>query len=435
MARQSLVLAGILLLSTTGRAQQDNGPECDCFKTNGSTEAYFSYHHFFDYRNVPSSLTSNPKVITDPRDTSDAKNTSAFFSNSSWIADWAIQNWDNSDSLNTSDSDATVLMINSPNNVYIGVFISVLPGKQSNRSNPFLTESSTDGNSAYSTYLTLRTARTENFQSAAEIDSKALNYHYLSARFLARIIGDLGGCAGMFTWRCPTASCSTLSSNVEEADIEVLTKGPQNRIQLTNQPSESTSGQTLSQATLNATLPGGVEWSTWNEYRYDWLPGISSWYVNGMSVGNISFQAPKNPAGLILNMWSNGGSWTGNMSIGGTSYLQVQWIEIVYNTSDATTGSKRVRSEYNLMEQVSEPPKSQVGEQFGPFGELPRLDGHKGVAPRADNSTGCSIVCSVDTNVVSAGTPVVLNVAGLAKERQATELLIIILVLLGLWFI
>jgi len=121
MARQTLVLARILLLSAVVAAQTDNGAECDCFKTNGSTEAYFSYHRFFDYRNVPYSLTSNPKVLTDPTNTSDANNSSAFFSSSSWTADWTAQNWDNSDSLNTSNSDATILMINSPNNVYIGM--------------------------------------------------------------------------------------------------------------------------------------------------------------------------------------------------------------------------------------------------------------------------------------------------------------------------
>jgi beta-glucanase (GH16 family) len=242
----------------------------------------------------------------------------------------------------------------------------------------------------------------------------------------------------MFTWRCPTVSCSTSSSNVEEADIEILTSGPRNKIQLTNQPSESASGDTLPQATLNATLPGGVEWSAWNEYRYDWLPDLSSWYVNGASVGNISFQAPKNPAGLILNMWSNGGSWTGNMSIGAASYLQILWIEIAYNSSGPTTGSKMVRDGLELLEQASEIPTSQVSDQFGPFGELSRSSarphGHGLAASRADSSTGCRIVCSVDTNVTTPGTPVEVGIAGHEKERQAIQSLIVISVLLGFWF-
>jgi hypothetical protein len=130
MARQTSVLASIFLLSTLGTAQKDNGGECDCFKTNGSTEAYFSYHRFFDYRNVPFSLTSNPEILTSSSDTSNAQNSSAFFSQPSWTADWAAQNWDNSDTLNTPDSDATILMINSPNNVYIGMSSPSSPPKR-----------------------------------------------------------------------------------------------------------------------------------------------------------------------------------------------------------------------------------------------------------------------------------------------------------------
>jgi hypothetical protein len=121
MAGQALALFSILLLCTLGRAQKDNGGSCDCFKTNGSTGAYFSYHRFFDYRNVPYSLTSNPKVLTSASDSSNAPNTSAFFSRTSWTADWAAATWDNSDSINKPNSDATVFMINSPNNVYIGI--------------------------------------------------------------------------------------------------------------------------------------------------------------------------------------------------------------------------------------------------------------------------------------------------------------------------
>jgi hypothetical protein len=160
--------------------------------------------------------------------------------------------------------------------------------------------------------------------------------------------------------------------------------------------------------------------------------------VNGASVGNISFQAPKNPAGLILNMWSNGGSWTGNMSIDDASYLQIQWIEIVYNTSGPTRGSKMVRAGPELLGQASELPTSQVSDQFGPFGELSRSfarpHGHGLVASRQDSSTGCRIVCSVDTDVVSKGTPVEVGIAGRGKERQATQLLIVTSVLFWFWF-
>ncbi len=120
-AFQIATVFSTLLLSSFCAAQKDNGQECDCFLTNGSSAAYFSYHRFFDYRNIPSSLTSAPPVITDEIDTKNAEATSPYFTDSSWTKDWAAQTWDNSDQLNTSDSDATILMINSQNNVYIGM--------------------------------------------------------------------------------------------------------------------------------------------------------------------------------------------------------------------------------------------------------------------------------------------------------------------------
>jgi hypothetical protein len=126
MAGKKIAILGILLLCTVGEAQKDNGAKCDCFKTNDSTGAYFSYHRFFDYRNVPLSLTSNPKVLTSASDSSNAPNTSAFFSSPSWTADWSAATWDNSDSINTPDSDATIFMVNSPNNVYIGIVVKDL---------------------------------------------------------------------------------------------------------------------------------------------------------------------------------------------------------------------------------------------------------------------------------------------------------------------
>lgn len=131
----------------------------------------------------------------------------------------------------------------------------------------------------------------------SEIDSVAQNYKYISARFYARVIGSEGACAGIFTYRAPITSKRSLlanyaqrfsfsehsaSGNVQEADIEILTSGPRNMVQYTNQPSNSPNGNILAQATANETMPANVDWSVWNEYRLDWTEGMSEWYVNGV---------------------------------------------------------------------------------------------------------------------------------------------------------
>ena len=257
------------------------------------------------------------------------------------------------------------------------------------------TDLSTDASPDYKTYLTLRTTRTPTFQSAAEIDSVKTNYQHLSLRLLARVVGSPGACAGIFTWYCPGLCRATSSPDVEEADIEILTSSPKpNNIHFTNQPSESPLGYTFTNATTNPEIPNGRLWTEWNEYRYDWTPGMSTWYVNDEKVANISFHAPERPSQLILNMWSNGGSWTGNMSVGDAAFLQIQWIEIAFNTSDVTTkrdesGSGNKRGLWETLRSDSE--------------------NGRGLESRADGKHGgCKVMCSIDSGTV-VGTPVVVK--------------------------
>lgn len=37
-------------------------------------------------------------------------------------------------------------------------------------------------------------------------------------------------------------------------------------------------------------------------------------------------------------MWSDGGVWSGNMSVGSSAELQVEWIQILFNTSGKREG-------------------------------------------------------------------------------------------------
>jgi hypothetical protein len=120
LALPTLLSTSILLFSTLTAAQKDNGPQCDCFRTNGSSAAYFTFHRFHDFRNVNLSLTASPEVLTDAANTTNAKATSAFFLDKAWTNDWEIQNWNNTDGGLATVNNASVLMINSLNNIYIG---------------------------------------------------------------------------------------------------------------------------------------------------------------------------------------------------------------------------------------------------------------------------------------------------------------------------
>ncbi|KAG8357578.1 hypothetical protein FVEN_g4764 [Fusarium venenatum] len=239
-------------------------------------------------------------------------------------------------------------MSNSPNNIYI--------------------QENDDDGATSDTFLTMRTMRMPGFQSAAEFESVS-TFHYVSVRILARVTGSAGACMALFTY----LEDDDELADVQEADIEILTRDPKNRIQYTNQPSYTNDGDEVPKATRNGTLPKGLGWDDWVVHRLDWTPERSVWYVQGQEVASIEFQTPKDPAQIILNAWSDGGSWSGNMSLGDSAYMQIQWIDMVYNA----TKDNDKRSLHNGMLRRS-------------------IERESCLLRREDNDDGCKVVCSID---------------------------------------
>lgn len=295
---------------------------CGCFLTNGNESSYFTSHRFFDFRSL-SEYAGVPPTIRDVDDSAGASKTSAFFNTTEWTDFWMLGSWNNSHNVR---GDASVLMVNSPNNVYI--------------------EANNEPNPTSQTWLTLRTQRLERFQSAAELESASAEYKHLSLRMRARTVGARGAITAMFTYR----GGDTLA-DVQESDLEIRTSDPRNLVHYTNQPAYTDDGDVIADATRNVTLPGGKDWTEWATHRMDWTPGKTTWYVDDVPVAQIVFQAPRDESNIILNAWSDGGGWTGNMSVSDAAYLQVQWVEVVYNNTAAETAERR-RDGQGLCENV-----------------------------------------------------------------------------------
>lgn len=355
--KQRLLLGSLLILALASsqrvlprvraaHSRRSTESDCDCFLINGSNPTYYNEHMFFDFRDlndyagVPGSITSSAT------DNSNAPPTSDYFSEDDWTSVWQLQGWDNrvgnGDKLSNG---ATTLMVNTPNNVYIQ-------------------ESGDDDDTDSDTFLTLRTKRLPDFQSAAEFQTTTSDYHFVSLRVLARTVGSPGACTAIFTYRD-----ADKLADVQEADIEILTGGPRDLVQYTNQPSYSTDGDTFPEATSNTTMPGDLRWTEWVVHRLDWTPEESIWYVNGEQTARIAFQTPKDPAQIHFNAWSNGNSWTGKMPLYDEAFLQIQWIQLVFNRTDDGGGGDRRRA------------VTSVG---------------GGLGRRDDSEGGCSVVCSVD---------------------------------------
>lgn len=197
--------------------------------------------------------------------------------------------------------------------------------------NVFLTPppANMSGSNENNTHLTLRTTRNSVFQSVAELDSLETDMEYLSLRVRARVIPvDDGAGQGSSVDEGAVAGVFSYHSDSQESDFEVLTREDSGSVRVSNQPDGDVEG-----ASLAVRLPEGVKWTEWAEWRLDWFKGQSRWWVGGMEVGNMTVNVPRVGSWVVVNLWGDGGSWSGEMAVGGEVRLGVEWVEVVYNVS------------------------------------------------------------------------------------------------------
>ncbi|KAL8694865.1 MAG: hypothetical protein Q9218_000529 [Villophora microphyllina] len=305
--------------------------DCSCYKAPGNEKALFLNHQFFDFRNldnatIASSLTP-PVLVNDDQDEGIEPITSPFFGKGFFGDYFTPASW----SRNTTET-APVRLVNSQQNIYL---------TRDTPSSPI--------------HLTLRTNRLESFQSTSDLETTELAYLFASVRIRARVTGSPGACAGMFTYH----------SDDQESDIEILTRDDHSTLRATNQPGVDPQGKIIPEASTQVPIstPGGAangSWTDWNEYQLDWLPGQSEWLVNGVSKVNKTYSVPSQSSNFQLKMWSDGSAWPGNMTVGGLATLDIEWIDMVYNTTHDVpeTSCKKVCS----VEHVASNPVPQVAQ-------------------------------------------------------------------------
>ncbi|KAI4203177.1 MAG: hypothetical protein LQ350_002053 [Teloschistes chrysophthalmus] len=308
----------LLCILTTAQLSIANPPldpnseiaDCSCYKAPGNEKALFLNHQFFDFRNLDNATTSSnltaPILINDDQDAGIEPITSPFFGQGFFGDYFTPASW----TVNASES-APVTLVNSQQNIYLARDAPDSP-----------------------IHLTLRTNRLESFQSASDLEATELSYLFASIRVRARVTGSSGACAGIFFYH----------SDDQESDIEILTRDEHSILRATNQPGVDPQGNVIPEASTQVPIPapsGGANgsWTDWNEYQLDWLPGRSEWLINGMSKLNKTYGVPSQPSYFLLKMWSDGSSWPGNMTVGGLATLDVEWIDMVYNTSHDAAGA------------------------------------------------------------------------------------------------
>ncbi|KAF2833104.1 concanavalin A-like lectin/glucanase [Ophiobolus disseminans] len=324
--------------SSKSETPKDNNANCSCYVVssgaNSDTPEYFQYYRFYDFRNLTGALETVPLINNTQNTTLAPTWQPKIFNGDDWNADWGVQNWST-----PASADFPVPMSNSYANIFVG---------QENRD----------------TFLSLRTSRLDDHQTAGEIENQQKNLMHVSMRMYGRVTGGKGAVAGFFTFY----------DDNNESDIEILTRDPKDQTRYTNQPSVDKQGNEITAASTGPTnLPA---WDEWQTHRIDWLPKHSYWYLNNKQVAANTYSVPRKPSFLVLNMWGNGGEWSGNMTVGEQAEFHIQWIEMTFNTSGPYTGDK--------------------GAKGGDKRSLVELDNRE--------VKGCQNVCKID-GVQQIGTP------------------------------
>jgi hypothetical protein len=219
----------------------------------------------------------------------------------------------------------------------------------------------------HATYLVLRTTRYDDHASTAEIETRIHNIFHCSLRVRLRVLPSdvvisqpnhtekqplpnprhhplpnpdnqtslVNGTSPVEVGRPPPGACVgifTYQARNCESDIEILTSDPPHRIRYANQPDyDPVTDMMIPGASSIIDLP--IPWTTWSTHRLDWFPRVSRWWVDDKPQEANGYQVPNVQSRLVINLWSDGGVWTGDMRVGESIFLGIEYIELAYNRS------------------------------------------------------------------------------------------------------
>jgi len=163
-----------------------------------------------------------------------------------------------------------------------------------------------------------------NAITSGEVSTVEPNILYASVRTRAIFGDEPGTCSGSFFYKGDT----------QEIDLEFLsdpksTANPhsQSAIHLTNQPTHGGQSSTTS-AAYNS-------FGTEREFRIDWTPRSTAFYIDGHLERQLFDNIPSSPGKWLWNNWSNGNlAWSAGPPVR-DNIMKISSIEMYYNTTDS----------------------------------------------------------------------------------------------------
>jgi len=112
-------------------------------------------------------------------------------------------------------------------------------------------------------------------------------------------------------------------------DIEILTDD-MTGIHYTNQPLTAAGPET----TEVGSIPDDAT-TAYHEYRIDWIPGATFFYLDGKLQKKLTTNVPSTPGSWMWNNWFNGNpGWSGGPPLA-DSILHIRSITMAFNTTDS----------------------------------------------------------------------------------------------------
>jgi hypothetical protein len=136
--------------------------------------------------------------------------------------------------------------------------------------------------------------------------------------------GSAGSVSGFFFY----------ANDTQEIDIEIQSKMSNKTVHLGNQPTQST----------YIFLPNNGVVTELHDYRFDWLAGQTNFYLDSVSAGSFSEDVPVVNGRIDLNMWGNGGTFSGPATPTTDNVMSISKIALYFNTSSQTDSTKWAKS-------------------------------------------------------------------------------------------
>jgi beta-glucanase (GH16 family) len=162
--------------------------------------------------------------------------------------------------------------------------------------------------------LTVPGGQTSGPISSAQLQTTYSDILYGSVRTVA-MVSSVSGTTHGFTF---------YSNDTQEIDFAFVTNNDL-LVHLTNEQVSNTA--TASSYTYAA--PSDAT-TAFHEYRVDWIPGASMFYIDGVLIKTITDNVPTTAGMWVWNNWSNGNTWALGPPVA-DSVLQIQSINAYFN--------------------------------------------------------------------------------------------------------